>query len=137
MGIMLKIRWDIKNGKVALFKSNQEALCKVMLDHPGVICYHVDYPSEASANGSKSMPMTTPFVLTLRMRKASRRWALSSKLAKKSPAAALAIRIRNRGRFSTASVPPITTRHRTRSPSTHARTRIRQFERALWPRQST
>jgi hypothetical protein len=28
------------------FKSNQEALCKVMFDdHPGVICYHVDYPS--------------------------------------------------------------------------------------------
>ena len=31
---------------MANFKSNQEALCKVMLDHPGVICYHVDYPSE-------------------------------------------------------------------------------------------
>ena len=46
MAFMLKIRWDIKNGKVADFKSNQEALCKVMLDHPGVICYHVDYPSE-------------------------------------------------------------------------------------------
>jgi hypothetical protein len=42
---MLKIRWDIKKDKVADFKSNQMALCKVMLDHPGVICYHVDYPS--------------------------------------------------------------------------------------------
>jgi len=46
MAFMLKIRWDIKSGKVANFKSNQEVLCKVMLDHPGVICYHVDYPSE-------------------------------------------------------------------------------------------
>lgn len=46
MAFMLKIRWDIKKEKVAHFKSNQQALCKVMLDHPGVICYHVDYPSE-------------------------------------------------------------------------------------------
>ena len=46
MAFMLKIRWDIKKDKVADFKSNQTALCKVMLDHPGVICYHVDYPSE-------------------------------------------------------------------------------------------
>jgi hypothetical protein len=43
---MLKIRWDIKKDKVADFKSDQKALCKVMLDLPGVICYHVDYPSE-------------------------------------------------------------------------------------------
>ena len=30
MAFMLKVRWDIKNGKVADFKSNQEALCKVI-----------------------------------------------------------------------------------------------------------
>jgi len=46
MAFMLKLRWDIKDGSVAGFKSNQEALCKVMLEHPGVICYHCDYPSE-------------------------------------------------------------------------------------------
>ncbi len=46
MAFMLKIRWDIKKDKVADFKFNQQALCKVMLDHPGVICYHVDYPYE-------------------------------------------------------------------------------------------
>ncbi len=46
MAFMLKLRWDIKDGSVAGFKSNQEALCKVMLEHPGVICYHIDYPSE-------------------------------------------------------------------------------------------
>jgi hypothetical protein len=35
----------VLNGKVADFKYNQEALCKVMLDdHSGVICYHVDAP---------------------------------------------------------------------------------------------
>jgi quinol monooxygenase YgiN len=45
MAFMLKIRWDIKDGKVDHFKTNQEALCKVMHEHPGVICYHVDYPS--------------------------------------------------------------------------------------------
>ena len=46
MAFMLKIRWDIKKDKVADFKSHQRALCKVMLDHPGVICYHVGCPSE-------------------------------------------------------------------------------------------
>ncbi|MBK5102786.1 MAG: hypothetical protein MUP61_06820 [Burkholderiales bacterium] len=45
MAFMLKIQWDIKSGKEADFKANQEKLCKVMLEHPGVICYHVDYPS--------------------------------------------------------------------------------------------
>ena len=47
MAFMLKIRWDIKDGKVAEFKANQEALCAVMHeDHPGVMCYLADYPSE-------------------------------------------------------------------------------------------
>ena len=43
---MLKIRWDIKAGSESEFKANQETLCAVMLEHPGVICYHVAYPSE-------------------------------------------------------------------------------------------
>jgi quinol monooxygenase YgiN len=46
MPFMLKIQWDIKSGSEADFRANQEALCKVMLEHPGVICYHVTYPSE-------------------------------------------------------------------------------------------
>jgi hypothetical protein len=46
MPFMLKIQWDIKAGREADFRANQEALCKVMLDHPGVICYHADYPSQ-------------------------------------------------------------------------------------------
>ncbi|MCK9985162.1 MAG: hypothetical protein AzoDbin1_01634 [Azoarcus sp.] len=45
MAFMLKIQWDIKVGREADFRANQAALCKVMLDHPGVICYHADYPS--------------------------------------------------------------------------------------------
>lgn len=45
MAFMLKIRWDIKKGKEAEFKSNQEKLSSVMLEHPGVICYHAEYPS--------------------------------------------------------------------------------------------
>jgi hypothetical protein len=46
MPFMLKIQWNIKSGSEADFKANQQKLCKVMLDdHPGVICYHVDYPS--------------------------------------------------------------------------------------------
>lgn len=45
MAIMLKLRWDIKDGEEANFKANQEALCEVMLEHPGVITYHAEYPS--------------------------------------------------------------------------------------------
>ncbi len=45
MAIMLKIRWDIKEGEEADFKANQEKLCAVMLEHPGVITYHAEYPS--------------------------------------------------------------------------------------------
>jgi len=45
MPFMLKIQWDIKDGSEADFRVNQERLCRVMHDHPGVICYHVDYPS--------------------------------------------------------------------------------------------
>lgn len=46
MPIMLKIQWDIKAGREADFRTNQEKLCKVMPQHPGVICYHADYPSQ-------------------------------------------------------------------------------------------
>jgi len=47
MPFMLKIQWDIKTGSEADFRSNQEKLSEVMLEHPGVICYHADYPSDA------------------------------------------------------------------------------------------
>ncbi len=47
MAFMLKIRWEIAPGKVDDFRANQQALCKVMLDHPGVITYHAEYPAEA------------------------------------------------------------------------------------------
>jgi len=45
MPILLKIRWDIAAGRERDFRENQQKLCAVMRDdHPGVICYHVDYP---------------------------------------------------------------------------------------------
>lgn len=44
MAFMLKIRWEISEGQEDNFKANQEKLCEVMLEHPGVICYHADYP---------------------------------------------------------------------------------------------
>lgn len=46
MPFMLKIQWDIGIGSESDFRHNQKALCEVMHEHPGVICYHVDYPSE-------------------------------------------------------------------------------------------
>ena len=45
MAFMLKIRWDIKPGAEADFQANQEKLCAVMPEHPGVIAYHVEYPA--------------------------------------------------------------------------------------------
>jgi quinol monooxygenase YgiN len=46
MAIMLKIRWEIKQDREPEFRRNQEKLCAVMsAEHPGVICYHVDYPA--------------------------------------------------------------------------------------------
>ncbi|HEX4051130.1 MAG TPA: hypothetical protein VHY19_09650 [Steroidobacteraceae bacterium] len=48
MAILLKIRWEIKAGREREFRENQERLCAVMrAEHPGVVCYHVDYPSAA------------------------------------------------------------------------------------------
>ena len=44
MAILLKIRWEIKDGQEDEFRANQEALCAVMLEHPGVIVYHAEYP---------------------------------------------------------------------------------------------
>ena len=32
-------------GQERAFRENQEKLCKVMLEHPGVITYHAGYPS--------------------------------------------------------------------------------------------
>ena len=46
MPFMLKIEWNIKEGRESDFRADQEKLCSVMLEHPGVICYHADYPSE-------------------------------------------------------------------------------------------
>ena len=46
MSFMLKLQWNIKSGREADFRANQETLCKVMLEHPGVITYHADYPSQ-------------------------------------------------------------------------------------------
>ena len=46
MPFMLNIQWDIKGGSEQEFLANQEKLCSVMLEHPGVITYHVDYPSK-------------------------------------------------------------------------------------------
>jgi hypothetical protein len=45
MAFMLKIRWDIKDGQEAVFTANQQKLCEVMLEHPGVISYHAEYPA--------------------------------------------------------------------------------------------
>jgi quinol monooxygenase YgiN len=44
MPILLKIRWEFKEGRREDFVKNQEALMAVMLDHPGVMCYHATYP---------------------------------------------------------------------------------------------
>jgi quinol monooxygenase YgiN len=44
MPILLKLKFTFKEGKREEFVENQGAVMKVMLDHPGVIVYHADYP---------------------------------------------------------------------------------------------
>lgn len=47
MAFMLKIKWNIADGNIPTFKAAQEELCTVMSeDHPGVMCYLVDYPED-------------------------------------------------------------------------------------------
>jgi quinol monooxygenase YgiN len=47
MAFMLKVRWEIDPARLADFRTNQQTLCTVMLEHPGVIAYHAEYPAEA------------------------------------------------------------------------------------------
>jgi quinol monooxygenase YgiN len=65
MPFMLKIRWDIEPGREAEFKANQETLCAVMHEHPGVICYHVDYPSEGVSQWTEIYATNESFVAHL------------------------------------------------------------------------
>jgi quinol monooxygenase YgiN len=44
MPILIKIRFDLKEGRRDDFVKNLKELMGVMLDHPGVILYHADYP---------------------------------------------------------------------------------------------
>ena len=45
MAFLLKVRWEIKPGMQNKFCESEKALAEVMLNHPGVICYHADYPT--------------------------------------------------------------------------------------------
>jgi hypothetical protein len=52
MPFMLKIQWDIKAGRETDFRANQATLCKVMLEHPGVICLT---PGQIGTRGSSEV----------------------------------------------------------------------------------
>lgn len=65
MAFMLKIQWNIKPGREDDFRKNQEALCKVMRAHPGVICYHVDYPSKRVSQWTEIYASDASFVAHL------------------------------------------------------------------------
>ena len=65
MSFMLKIQWDIKAGHELGFRTNQEAQCEVMLEHPEVICYHVDYPSERVSQWTEVYATDEAFVAHL------------------------------------------------------------------------
>ena len=65
MSFMLKLKWDIKKGHEAEFKANQEALCKVMLEHPGVISYHAEYPEPGVSKWTEVYATDDAFVAHL------------------------------------------------------------------------
>jgi len=49
MAFMLKMRSSIKPGRRADYEKAAGQMCAAMQDYPGVICYHIDYPSELIA----------------------------------------------------------------------------------------
>lgn len=70
MAILLKIRWEIKAGREREFREQQQQLCAVMrADHPGVICYHVDYPSAALSEWTELYASNEVFIAHLANRK--------------------------------------------------------------------
>lgn len=44
MAFLLKVHWTIKPGMEQRFKAAQVELAQVMVEHPGVLSYHADYP---------------------------------------------------------------------------------------------
>ena len=60
MAFLLKVRWEIKPGMQNQFCQSEKALAEVMLDHPGVICYHADYPKPELSEWVEIYAMTTP-----------------------------------------------------------------------------
>lgn len=65
MAFMLKIRWEIKDGLEPQFRADQERLCEVMLEHPGVMTYHVTYPSEGVSEWTEVYATDDAFVAHL------------------------------------------------------------------------
>ena len=43
------------------FRANQAALCKVLLEHPRVICYHASYPSKRISQRTEIYPTDEAF----------------------------------------------------------------------------
>ena len=74
MPFMLKIQWEIKAGREADFRANQAALRKVMLEHPGVICYHAYYPSERVSQWTEIYATDEAFAAHLANDKGKGRW---------------------------------------------------------------
>ena len=118
MAIMLKIRWDITEGREDEFRTNQGKLCSVMSeDHPGVICYHVDYPAAGVSEWVEIYANDSVFKAHLANERGGR-WACSWRPATRSTADVSGIRTRSQGRSSSVSErstirPPLR-----RSPST-------------------
>ena len=44
MAFLLKVHWEIKPGMQSQFCESADVLAGAMLNHPGVLCYHADYP---------------------------------------------------------------------------------------------
>ena len=108
---MLKIRWDIKEGRDEEFRKNQKSLCAVMSeDHPGVICYHVDYPSEGVSEWVEIYPNDDVFRAHLANEKGQGPLGAIEKPAMRSPADAGETPTRHRRTSWPGSEPRITER---------------------------
>ena len=132
MPIMLKIRWEIAEGRENDFRQNQQKLCAVMHDdHPGVICYHVDYPSPGVSEWVEIYANDDVFKAHLANEKGKGPLTTLVGACAKITCRCWGIRTRDRGRFSRASAPPTTTPPRRPSRCIRGPTGLRASERPL------
>ena len=75
MAFLLKVRWEIKPGMQTQFCESADVLAGAMLNHPGVLCYHADYPEPNLSEWVEIYANDDTFASTLMTRPPASPWA--------------------------------------------------------------